>query len=459
MAIVELIESDYLERARERGVTFDLHPAERVVVTGFANMTPLGNTQENWDRFLTDDSGVKPMGVEEHLTTKIGALLPEGYNPMALLHPKDEKQGLSIDAALGIVLGREALIQAELMRPGDQYIGDNDAIHPHNITLAVAGGMAAADQIIEVHKNTVAGRGSRMRTDLALQLFPEEVAGRIAIALGIRGRRNVDSFEACATSLSSVVFGYDILKQGWARAVVVGGFDTLMQRHPDETIATFSSLRALSTRNDNPEKASRPYDRDRDGFVLGSGGGVAILEDEAFARARGATIYAEVVGASKSLDGNAMSHGAKKPLTTELDPESVADAIIEAMLTPDKTGIYKPNVIATHATATMGDALEALALYLAFGEDLKDMLVTAIKSRIGHLLGGAGIVNFNMGIQMIREGKVPSILNLENPDPEITQPLNYVRGTYAEKTINSVLALAYGFGRHNAAVHIARYIP
>lgn len=453
-----VLETDYLQRAAQRGVDYRLHPAKRVVVTGFANMTPFGNTQENWDGFLTEASPIKQLEVEEHLTTKIGALFPEGYDVMASLHPEDEKQGLSIDAALAIDLTRQSLIEAGLMKKGARYI-DDGVINPREMTTTVSSGIAGADQLIEVHKNTVSGRGSRMRADLALQIFPEEIAGRLAMAVGFMGRRNVSSFEACATSLSSVVLGYDILKQGYARAVVVGGMDTLMERHPDETIAVFSSIKALSTRNDDPEHASRPFDESRDGFVLASGGGIAILEDEEFARARGANILAEVMGASKSQDGNAMSFDAKKALTTEMDPVNVADTIIEAMLSEDKSKIYKPDVLALHATATKGDIFEALALYLAFGDALKDMLTTAIKSRIGHMLGGAGIVNFNMGLQMILNNRVPSIFNLENPDPEITQLLQLVRGNFIDRVVNSVLALAYGFGRHNAAVHLARYVP
>ena len=460
MAVAEIIESDYLERARvERGVTFDLHPANRVVVTGFADMTPLGDTQETWERSLTDDSGVRMLeGIEEHLTTKIGALFPEGYDSKRLLHPNDEKQGLSTDAALGIVLTRLACIQAGLMKEGEQYV-DPNVIHSRDITSTISSGMAAADQIIEVHKNTQEGRGSRMRADLALQVFPEEPGGRVTIAVGINGRRNTNSMEACATSLSSIVLGFDVLKQGWAHAVVAGGMDTLMERHPSETIADFSSIHALSTRNDEPQKASRPYDRDRDGFVLASGGGMVVLEDEAFAQARGATIYAEVIGASKTLDGNSTSFDARKALTTEMDPQNVADTFIEAMLTTDRRGIYIPRVYGAHATSTKGDRLEALALHLAFGGRLKDILITANKSRIAHTLGGAGVVNLIMAIQMILGGKVPSILNLDNPDPEIDYPLNYVRGKYAEVQADNALVGAFGFGRHNAAVHLARYIP
>lgn len=458
MALVT-IESDYLDRAyTERGVTFDLHPAERVVVTGFANMTPLGNTQQTWEKYLTEESGTRILDVEEHLKTKIGAPLPEGYNPAELLHPEDEKQGLSIEAALGIVLVREALIQAGLMKPGERFI-DPNIYHPYDITTTAASGMAAADQIIEVHQHTIDGRGSRMKADLALQVFVEEPPARMAIATGYRGRRNVDSVEACATSLSSIVLGYDILKQGYAKAVVTGGLDALMERHPSETIADFSSLHALSSRNDEPEKASRPYDKDRDGFVLASGGGVVILENEALARARGANIYAEVVGASKGTDGDSTSFDARKALTTELDPQRTADLFVEAMLTPDRRGVYLPDVYGAHATSTKGDRLEGLALFLAFGKSLKDILITANKSRIDHTLGGAGVNNFIMALQMIMENKVPSILNLDNPDPEIDYGLNYVRGKYIDAAINSALVGGFGFGRNGAAVHVARYIP
>ncbi|TSC86295.1 MAG: 3-oxoacyl-[acyl-carrier-protein] synthase II [Microgenomates group bacterium Gr01-1014_7] len=454
------IESDYLERALvERGVSFDLHPAKRVVVTGFAYMTALGDTQQTWESSLTDDSGVRALeGIEEHLNTRIGALFPEGYNPKALLHSNDEKQGLSTDATLGIVLTRQALTQARLMGEGEQFI-DSKTIHNQDITHTISSGMAGADQIIEVHRQTQEGRGSRMKTDLALQVFPEQPGGRTAIALGINGRRNTNSMEACTTSLSSVALGFDILKQGYARAVVVGGMDTLMERHPSETIAAFSSLRALSTRNNEPERASRPYDKDRDGFVLASGGGMVILENEEFAKARGATIYAEVLGVSKTIDGNAMSFDARKALTTEMDPQRVADTFVETMLTPNGKGLYLPKIYGAHATSTKGDRLEALALHLAFGERLKDILITANKSRIAHTLGGAGIINFIMAMQMILYGKVPSILNLENPDPEIDFPLNYVRGRYVEETIDNALVGAFGFGRHNAAVHLARYLP
>lgn len=456
----EIVSSDYIERARvERGVDFGLRPAKRVVVTGLSNMTAFGGTQETWDAFLTDASGVREIPVMDGIKTTIAAPLPEGYNPMDFLHKDDERYGLSVLAALEIVKAREALAMAGLLDLGDQLINYR-RIHPYWMTGTLASGLAAADQIIEIHKHVMVGRGSRIKPSLAQQIFPEEPAGRVAIALGYQGRRSKSPFEACASSLSSVVEGVDILKQGFAQVVAVGGFETVLEIHPNEVLGVFSSMRALSERNDEPQKASRPFDKDRDGFVAASGGGVAILEDEEFARARGAHILAEVVGVSKTQDGNALSFGANKPLTTEMDPVRVADTIVEAMLTPDGKAVFmKPDVFWAHATSTqIGDLNESRAFRLAFGKHADDILVTAIKSRIGHTLGGAGIVNFNLAIQSMLEGKVPSILNLDNPDPEIGE-LNYVRGNFRETPVNKALVVAYGFGRYNAAVHVGRYIP
>lgn len=476
MPVAEIIESAYLERARvERGVDFGLHPAKRVVVTGLSNMTAFGGTQETWDGFLTNASGVRQVEVAEGIKTSIAAPLPEGYNPMNHLYREvlseedkaakkrpreDDRYGLSLLAALEIVKVREALAMAGLLDPdlGGQIINYR-LIHPYWMTSTLASGISAADQIIEVHKDVVAGKGSRIKPSLAQQIFPEEPAGRVAIALGYQGRRSKSPFEACATSLSSVTEGYDILKQGFASVVVAGGFETALETHRDEVIGDFSSLTALSERNDEPERASRPFDKDRDGFVVASGGGVAIIEDEEFARARGVNILAEIFGVSKTQDGNAISFDAAKPMTTEMDPVRVADTIVEAMLTPDGRAIMKPDVFWAHATSTkVGDRNELRAFRYAFGRYADDILVTAIKSRIGHALGGAGIINFNLAVQSILEGKIPSILNLDNPDPEIGE-LNYVRDRYLEETINSALVVAYGFGRYNAAVHVGRYIP
>ncbi len=208
-------------------------------------------------------------------------------------------------------------------------------------------------------------------------------------------------------------------------------------------------MHALSTRNDEPEKASRPFNKDRDGFVESSGIGAVVIESEEHAHKRGAKIYAEILGFDKSIDGYDLTEG---------DPENIADTITRALYDEKNKAVHKVDAVFIHATSTpKGDRVEIQALRKASIENLQHIPITAIKSNLGHLLGGAGAVNAIAAIQSLNAGKVPPILNLDDPDEEFSD-LNLVRGKPLEKEIATALVLAYGFGGHNAVLLLGKYI-
>ncbi|PJC28726.1 hypothetical protein CO053_03075, partial [Candidatus Shapirobacteria bacterium CG_4_9_14_0_2_um_filter_40_11] len=230
---------------------------------------------------------------------------------------------------------------------------------------------------------------------------------------------------------------------------VAGGLEDILSAYPEASIGMFAAMRSvLSTRNDEPEKASRPFDKDRDGFVLGAGGGAVVIEALDHALERGAPILAEILGFNKSMDGSD---------PTNLNKKIVAGTILKALYNQRTKEFYEVDSIFAHATSTnQGDQAEAELLKMIFGDSLKNIPIAAIKSNMGHLAGGAGAVNVIAAINALNSGKIPPILNLENPSQEF-EGLFFVRGKPLEKDIKTALVLAYGFGGHNAVMLLGRY--
>lgn len=452
-AEIPYLESNYINEAKERGVEFEPRPIERVVITGYASMTPLGNDEESWDKMLEGVSGVTKVS-----ETQIGGQLPDDYDPLTELKGRGKQRGQSQFSAAVINLSREALDRAGVLAMEGEHAGklDPTIISPYQASSWVTGGYAASDQMIEVHKRIQPGSKEKVNPDLSLQIFPEQGNGRNAEAVGFRGSGG-NTMEACATGASNIIEAYYRVKDGRSKIALAGGFEMVMKNHPLEMFAAFGSLQALSTWIDTPAKASRPFDTNRNGFVSSSGGGVVNIEPLEQALERGAPIYAEILGVGKGMDGF-------KP--TELNPQRVADTIAEALFDRKTGRLRRPDVILAHATSTeLGDLNESEALRLVLGmEELKGIPVSAIKSLIGHMLGGAGSFNIIAALHVLREQKVPKILNLDNPDERILNKGLYllkddIYTPPVKQPIESVLTTAYGFGGYNAIVHLGRYHP
>lgn len=477
----------FLESARQRGVPLIPEPDDRVVITGAQMITPFGDGEQTWQAIIGNKSAARLMPNIANYYTSVAAPLPDGYNPVKLAGVKRTTRL----AAMSILMSRAAGIEAGLFNPGGTL--NTDLLHPQRMGVWVGSGVTTSDLLIDaynlLHKKvikrgkttqtivtvdeditsiptTTRGRerqqalierlrqnSRRISLELALGPFPEEVTGDTAKVIGAQGLSG-DTAEACATGASNIVQAYESIRRGHNFAVITGGLEDVLYNHPEVMFALFASgVRALSQRVDAPEKASRPFDRDRDGFVPGTGGAILLLESERFARRRGAEILAEVVAANKAVDGDDK---------TRLNPRRVADLIGVTLYDPKVNRLKRPDVVFDHATSTdVGDMLTAEALHLALGEDLKNIPVTALKAYFGHLFGGAGSVNAALAVRALQENTVPAILNLENPDPAILDkhPLNLVQGDHLHTQLDSILTTAYGFGGFNAVIHIGRYVP
>lgn len=448
--------SSYWESARARGVTLDRKPEKRVVITGMEAITPLGYLPDTIQGFSDSRSGVIAKDIGNYYT-HLQAPLPEWFDPMSELS-KEEKKLMGFQGAMEVVTSRRAGKAAGVLGEDGRLL--EKVVHKNRAGVWIGSGIAEALFLIDVDrhlhreiKGIVDPRANsrRISPTLAVRVFPEEPTGDVARLLGLSGQSG-NTVEACATGASNIYEGYQSILRGDNDIVFAGGFEEALREHGGTTIGLFAGLNVLSIRNDSPETASRPYDRDRDGFVTASGGAILTLEGLNHALKRGAVILAEVLGAAKSIDGHAK---------TELLPVRVADTIAQALYDPSTGGLRKPDGLLAHATATrIGDKNEAEAFQLVFGNDIRDIPVTAIKSFIGHLLGGAGAVNAAVAVQSLLCGELPHILNLQNPDPEITSvaKMEYVRGSFMRHPMKSALAVAYGFGGFNCILLLGRYI-
>ncbi len=448
------LESDYILKAQERGVEFEQRPSRMVVITGYSAVTGFGGTKETLDGIWAGESPVRTTHRLKGFDTRLLSPLPRDFDPIQLLRESDDKLGQSKFSASCVVLGREALGMAGLLNENGKL--DTEKVHPYQVASWVSSGYAATDQMIEVHKRIHPGSEDRVTPDLSLQLFPEQGNGRLSQAVGLKGPGG-NTMEACATGASNIIEAFLRVKHGEAKVAVAGGIETVVDTHPAEALSAFIALkRAMSKRNEDPKGASRPFNVGRDGFVPGSGGAVVILEDLDHALARGAKIYARIIGVGKSMD-------AFKP--TELDPYRAADTIGPTLYDPIVKQIRIPDAFFMHATSTdIGDLNEVIAHWIVFQKELEGIPAAAIKSEIGHVLGGAGSLNAVAAIHALQPEvqSIPVIRNLNEPDQRIMDKgLAPVRDDIyiapPHRPLHTILAGANGFGGYNAYLFIGDY--
>ena len=402
-----------------------------VVVTGIGATSPLGGTaRESWDALLRGESGVSSLSydwVAEHD-------LPVTFAGEAKVRPEEvlerqEIKRLDPSAQFALISAREAWADAGL-----------DGIAPERILVDYATGIGGLWTLLDGW-DTLKEKGPRRVLPMTIpMLMPNAAAAAVSMHLGARaGARTVVS--ACASGTESIANAYEHLQLGLADVVVAGGTESVVHPLP---IAAFAAMQALSKRNDEPAKASRPYDVDRDGFVLGEGAATLILETKEHAEARGAKIYAELAGGAITSDSYHI---------TAPDPEgngaarAVKQALEQAGASPDDV-----NHINAHATSTpVGDIAEYEALKRIFGDRVSDIPVSATKSSTGHLLGGTGALEALFTVLAIHERTAPPTINLDNQDEAIpldvvTSPRNLGDGPLL------AISNSFGFGGHNAVV-------
>ncbi|MHB1286270.1 MAG: beta-ketoacyl-ACP synthase II [Leptospirales bacterium] len=409
-------------------------PARRVVVTGLGMVTPLGNNvQDTWDSLLAGRSGIGP--ITRFDTTgypvRIGGEV-KGFDPTQWMDKKDVKK-MDTFIQYALAAARMALADSRL---------DITDQNRNMVGVYVGSGIGGLPGIELYHQALMEGGPRKVSPFFIPMVIINLASGQIAIHLGASGP-NSCAVSACATGTHCIGDAYHIIRRGDADVMLAGGAESAMS---DLTVAGFAAARALSSRNDDPERASRPFDRDRDGFVLAEGAGVVVLEEYEQAKARGARIYGEILG--YGLTGDAYH------ITS---PPDDADGAVRCMeMAIRNAGIPKEQIthINAHATSTFADKLETLAVKRVFGEHSKKMAISGTKSMTGHLLGGAGGIETIFTLLALHEGVVPPTINIENPDPDCD--LDYVREGARPMRIMAALKNSFGFGGTNASLVIGK---
>ncbi|GAA4628567.1 beta-ketoacyl-[acyl-carrier-protein] synthase family protein [Actinoallomurus vinaceus] len=411
-----------------------------VVVTGLGATTPLGgDVASTWSALLAGRSGVKRLTAEwaESLPVRIAA--PIAVEPSEVL-PRHRLRRLDRCQQFALIAAHEAWRDAGFAF-GDEagFSVDHD-----RVGAVVSSGIGGIITTLDNY-DTLNEKGWQRVSPFAVpMLMPNGGAGIVSIEFGAKAGAHALA-SACASSAEAIGYGIDMIRAGRADIVIAGGTEAAIHRL---NLAAFGSMRAMSTRNDDPDHASRPYDKDRDGFVLGEGSGIVILESEEHARARGARIYAVAAGVGYSADAVDIVSN---------DPEGMSKAMRRALVDAN----LEPSDIVhinAHGTSTpVGDTGEIKAIKLALGEAARQIAITSTKSMTGHLLGGTGAVESIAAILALREGLVPPTINIEELDDEVD--LDIVRGEPRKLPGGPAAALnnSFGFGGHNVTVALRRH--
>ena len=432
--------------------------ARRVVITGLGAVTPCGNTAaDTWAALIAGRSGLgritrfDPTGCTAHIAGEVKDFDPTRALP-AVLHPRGPA-GEPLGQALTpkdlkkfgrfTHLGAAAAVEAYADSGLDAHRAELDSDRM-GVNLGV--GLGGLPEIEHMHDVWKAGGYRKISPFLIIQIAPNLLAGQVSLLLDFRGP-NLSVASACATSGHSVGEAAATIARGDADVMVAGGAESTVT---PLAIGAFAQMRALSTRNDAPAQASRPYDRDRDGFVLSEGAVTFVLEEREHALRRGARIYAEVRGYGATADAHHLSSLAPGG---EGSVRAMRAALARAGLTA-----MDVDYVSAHATSTPGgDGEEAAAIATVFGENKASLHVSGVKSMTGHLLGGAGAMGLFAAVLAIRDGVVPPTINLDNLDPACAATgLNFTPNTAVRKLVRAALSNSFGFGGTNASVVVSR---
>ena len=410
--------------------------SRRVVVTGVGFVLPQGSgTDSVWKKICEGISGVGPITKFDttDFETKIAAEI-KGFRAEEYLEPKEIKK-MDIFIHYALAAARIALDDAGLK------ISDKNA---ERIGVIVGTGLGGLTTLEKYHSVLLERGPHRVTPFFIPMLIANEASGQIAIHVGAKGP-NLCVVTACATGAHSIGDAFRCIQYGDADVIIAGGVEATIT---PLAVAGFNAMKAISTRNDEPERASRPFERDRDGFVMGEGGAIAILEELGHARTRGAKIYAELVGYGYTSDAY---HLAAPDPDGDGAARCMHMALRDAKLSPEEV-----DYINAHGTSTeLNDLTETLAIKRVFGEYAYKLPVSSTKSMTGHLLGAAGSTEAVFSVLTIRDKIIPPTINYENPDPRCD--LDYVPNTAREKDVKVVISNSFGFGGTNATLVFARY--
>ena len=406
----------------------------RVVITGMGAVTPLGNDlRTTWERLLAGESGVDRIKAFDPspFPVQIAAEVKGDYDPTGAAAPKELRK-----------LDRNVLFALSAAKEAAQDAGLN-GFDPERVGVVVGNCIGGFNELMRQH-DILRERGpDRVSPTFLANVLVDSASGQIAIELGIRGP-NYAVVSACATGSHAIGEGAELVRHGDADVILAGGTEGCI--HP-LILAGFCMMRGLAIGNSDPRSAARPFDALREGFVMGEGAAVMVLEELEAARARGAKIYAEVLGYGASNDAHHM---------LQPDPEfggvvaMMRAALERSKITPDKV-----DYVNAHGTGTpLGDLAETQALKAVFGDHAYELAVSSTKSMLGHMFGAAGAIEAVACALAIHEGRIPPTINYENPDPDLD--LDYVPNEAREARVRVALSNAMGLGGHNGCVLLGR---
>ncbi len=409
----------------------------RVVVTGMGAITPIGNTLEAyWEGLSTGRNGIGPIkafDASKHACRIAGEV--KGFEPTDYMDRKDAKR-MDRFSQFGVAAAKQAVAHSGL---------EITELNAERVGVLIGSGIGGI-KVMEDQQTVYLNKGpSRCSPFMIPMMIANMAAGLTAIQIGAKGP-NSCTVTACAAGANAVGDAFRLVRDGYADAMVAGGTEAAVT---PLSIAGFAACRALSSRNDDPEHACRPFDTGRDGFVMGEGSGMLILEELEHAKARGATIYAEMVGYGMTCDAYHMT----LPVPGGLGAARAIElAMKDAGLTPDQV-----SYINAHGTSTpANDSTETAAIKKALGESAQSVAISSTKSMTGHLLGGSGGIEAVATAMAVNQDLVPPTINLVDQDPACD--LNYTPNKAQEKVINVALSNSFGFGGHNVTLAFRKYV-
>lgn len=413
---------------------------KRVVVTGLGAITPIGNNvNDYWDALLKGVSGAA--GITLFNADKFKTQFACEVKNYDVNQYFDRKEARKHDryAQFGLIAADEAIADAKL---------NSDLLDKDRIGVIWASGIGGLRTFHDEVAAYATGDGTpRYNPFFIPKMIADIAAGHISIKYGFRGP-NFATVSACASSANALADAFNYIRLGKAKAFVAGGSEAAIT---EEGVGGFNAMHAVSTRNDDPKTASRPFDKDRDGFVIGEGGGGVVFEEMEHALARGAKIYAEVAGVGLSGDAYHM---------TSPHPDGYGAYLCMKAATED-AGLKPEDIdhVNTHGTSTpVGDVVEPRAIVKFFGEHAYNININSTKSMTGHLLGGAGVIEAIATTLAVKNDIVPPTINHFTDDPEIDGKLNFTYHTAHKRTVNAALTNTFGFGGHNASLIIKKFV-
>lgn len=411
----------------------------RVVITGIGALTPIGNNlQDYWENLIKGVSGAAPITHfnAENFKTQFACEV-KNFNPTDFLDRKEARK-LDVFSQYALVVANEAVQQSKI-NPED--------INPDRSGVIWGSGIGGMSTFFNEAVNYGQGNGTpRFNPFFIPKLISDIPAGHISIKYNFRGP-NFTTVSACASSTNALIDAYNYIKWDKADLFISGGSEACVY---EPGIGGFNAMMALSTRNEDPKTASRPFDKNRDGFVMGEGAGALVIEEYEHAKKRGANILAEIVGAGLTAD----AHHITAPHPEGLGAKNVMKLAIEDA----EVDISEIDYINVHGTSTpLGDIAETKAIKSLFGEHAYNLNISSTKSMTGHLLGAAGVVETIACVMALKNNIVPPTINHKTFDPEIDEKLNLTLNKAQKREINYALSNTFGFGGHNASLLVKKY--